>query len=105
MVSEFQKPNSMAIAGFLVPFVAAGLTGLILLASGHGLGPAVLSILYLTVVPLTLLAGLFLSIRSIPLIEKLGDKDYAYCGLVLNILFLLVYLTSLIYFSYHPLTG
>lgn len=102
-VQGSQKPNSLAIAGFLAPFVAAGITGLLILAIGeHVTSSSVASILYLTIVPLVLLTGLVSSLRSIPLIEKLGDRDYAYSGLTLNILFLIVYITSLIYFLSSP---
>jgi hypothetical protein len=45
-----------------------------------------------------LVGGLVSSLRSIPLIPERNDKDYAYSGLTLNILFLVVYITSLIYF-------
>jgi len=47
---------------------------------------------------LLLLAGLTASIRSIPRIASLGDGDYAYSGLTLNILFLSIYAVSLVYF-------
>ncbi len=97
--SGTQKPNTLAIAGFLAPFVAAGITGLLILCLGEDIKSFKISLLYLTIVPLILLAGLFFSLKSIPLIQKLGDKDYAYSGLVLNLLFLVVYVTSLIYFS------
>lgn len=100
--SGVQKPNTLAIAGFLTPFVAAGITGLLILGLGEDIKSFKISILYLTIVPLILLAGLVFSLKSIPLIQKLGDKDYAYSGLVLNLLFLVVYVTSLIYFSSLP---
>jgi len=47
--------------------------------------------------PLILAAGLYASLRAIPLIPERGDKDYAYSGLVLNLFFILLYLSSLIY--------
>jgi len=47
---------------------------------------------------LIMLTGVVSSVKSIPLIEEKGDKDYAYSGLTLNLLFMLVYITSLIYF-------
>ena len=97
-----QKPNTLAIAGFLTPFVAAGITGLLILGLGEDIKSFKISVLYLTIVPLIFLAGLFFSLKSIPLIEKLGDKDYAYSGLVLNVLFFIVYITSLIYFFSSP---
>ena len=94
----FQKPNNLAIAGFLAPFVAAGITGLLLLGLGEDLKPFKVSIAYLTITPLILLTGIVLTLKSIPLVQELGDKDYAYYGIILNILFLIVYVTSLIYF-------
>jgi len=100
--SYFQRPNSLAIAGFLAPFVAAGVTGLFLLFLGHAPRGITMTVLYLTVTPLVLLTGVVLSLKSIPRIEEFGDGDYAYCGLVLNILFIVVYITSLIYFSSAP---
>jgi len=93
-----QKPNSLAIAGFLAPFVAAGIIGLLLLSLGEDLDPFKVSIAYLTITPLILLTGTVLSLKSISLVQELGDKDYAYSGLILNILFLIVYVTSLTYF-------
>ena len=92
------KPNTLAILGFLTPFVGAGITGLLILGLGEDIKSFKIAVLYLTIVPLILLTGFFFSLKSIPLIEKLGDKDYAYSGLVLNVLFFIVYITSLIYF-------
>ena len=97
-----QKPNTLAIAGFLTPFVAAGITGLLILGLGEDIKSFEISVLYLTIVPLIFLTGFFFSLKSIPRIEKLGDKDYAYSGLVLNVLFFIVYITSLIYFFSSP---
>lgn len=54
-------------------------------------------IAFLGIIPVLLAAGLFLSVKSIPLIEEKGDKDYAYSGLVLNLFFAFLYLASLIY--------
>ncbi len=97
-----QKPNSLAIAGFLIPFAAAGITGILILGFGEDVTSLRVSILYLTIVPLVLLTGLVFSLKSIPLIEQLGDRDYAYSGLTLNILFIIVYITSVIYFVSPP---
>ena len=94
--------GSLAVAGFLAPFIAAGITGVLILGLGEDVTSSWISILYLTVVPLALLTGLVCSLKSIPLIDTLGDKDYAYSGLTLNILFLIVYITSLIYFLSSP---
>ncbi len=92
------KANHFAIAGFLLPFGAAGLTGALLLAGKEEFGALKYSLVYLTVVPLILLAGVFLCLKAIPLIPERGDKDYAYSGLTLGILFFFMYLISLIYF-------
>ncbi|MBW1781198.1 MAG: hypothetical protein JRL30_10710 [Deltaproteobacteria bacterium] len=100
--SGAQKPNTLAIAGFLTPFVAAGITGLLILGLGEDLRSFPLSCLYVTITPLILLAGIFFSLKSIPRIQEMGDKDYAYSGLVLNLLFLVVYVTSVIYFASLP---
>ena len=54
-------------------------------------------ITFLGVIPVLLAAGVFLSVKSIALIEEKGDKDYAYSGLVLNLFFALLYLASLVY--------
>ena len=95
---EFRKSNHLAIAGFLLPFASAAVTGLLILAGRDDPESLKNSIVYLILVPLILLAGLAASIRSIPLVDELGDKDYAYSGLTLNILSIFVYITSLIYF-------
>jgi hypothetical protein len=99
-----QKANSLAIAGFLAPFAAAGIAGILILGFGEEITSSRVSILYLTIVPVALLTGLILCLKSIPLIEELGDKDYAYSGLTLNILFIIVYITSLIYFLSSPIS-
>lgn len=96
------KTNHFAIAGFLLPFGAAGLTGALLLAGKDELGALKYSFVYLTTVPLILLAGVFLCLKAIPLIPERGDKDYAYSGLTLGILFLIMYLISLFYFFSTP---
>jgi len=93
-----QKPNTLAIAGFLAPFVAAGITGVLILALGEAITRSWISLIYVILVPLVLTAGIACGIKSLPLVEKLGDRDYAYSGLVLNMLFALVYLVSLGYF-------
>lgn len=54
-------------------------------------------ILFLTLIPFMLVMGLVFSIRSIPRIKDLGDKDYAYSGLTLNIVFIVIYVISLVY--------
>ncbi len=96
MRAGHQKPNTRAIAGFLSPFLAAGITAGLVLGFARGLASLTGLILYLTIVPLLLVAGLILSLRSIPFIQTMGDKDYAYSGLTLNLLFITAYLASLI---------
>lgn len=92
----FQAPNHFAVVGFLLPFAAAGLTAALILACKGAASSRTFLALYLTVVPLILLVGLGSSISSIPRIEKLDDKDYAYAGLTLNVFFLSAYGISLI---------
>lgn len=100
MGRELRKTNHPAIAGFLLPFVAAAVTGALLLIVREDLKSLKFSIPYLVLVPMILLGGLVSSLKSIPLIPERGDKDYAYSGLTLNIFFLVVYVTSLLYFFF-----
>ena len=94
----FRKTNNRAIAGFLLPFAAAGLASFLVLGLEKDALPFQIWVPFVTVIPLILALGLILSIKSIPLIEKLGDNDYAYSGLVLNIFFILFYIIALIYY-------
>jgi hypothetical protein len=96
----FRKTNNRAIAGFLLPFVAAGLAAILVLGFDKESLPFQLWVPFVTVIPLILILGLTLSLKSVPFIEKLGDKDYAYSGLVLNIFFILFYIASLIYYLF-----
>jgi len=93
-----KKTNNLAVLGFLLPFVAAAIAGGLILAVKKDFTSTKFLIPYLSIVPLVLFCGLVCSIRSIPLIPDLNDKDYAYSGLTLNILFLVMYSTSVIYF-------
>lgn len=95
---RFRKTNNRAIAGFLLPFVAAGLASVLVLGIEKDSLPVQLWVPFVTVIPLILVLGLILCIKSIPFIEELGDKDYAYSGLVLNIFFILFYVVSVIYY-------
>jgi hypothetical protein len=101
---RFKKTNNRAVLGFLLPFLAMGAaSGVVLWDRSFGLPfPVWLPILVL--VPALLALGLFLSITSIPLIEELGDKDYAYSGLVLNLFLALLFLSSMLYYliRIHP---
>ncbi|MBW2285538.1 MAG: hypothetical protein JRF65_13170, partial [Deltaproteobacteria bacterium] len=87
-------------AGFLIPFAAAGLTGTLSLAGGNDFYDLKYSLFYLVLVPLILLTGLAASIKSMPRIKDQGDKDYAYSGLTLNIVFLAVYVLSVLVFLF-----
>ncbi len=102
MGHRFRKTNHLAIAGFLLPFVAAAVTGAFLLIVGEGFRSPEFLVPYLTIIPMILVLGLFSSLKSIPLIPERNDKDYAYSGLTLNILFLVVYTISFIYFITTP---
>jgi hypothetical protein len=102
MDRSFRKTNHPAILGFLMPFGVAALASFYVLY-GHGDYVSFrFWLCFLALIPLMLLLGLFLSIKSIPRIKDRGDKDYAYSGLVLNIFFILLYLASLIYLLLMP---
>ena len=81
-----------------MPFLAAGVASLVVLLTDGEVRSLKFSVGYVVFVPMLLLLGLFLSIKSIPLIEERDDKDYAYSGLTVNIIFLSTYLISIIYF-------
>jgi hypothetical protein len=100
----FRKSNHPAIIGFLLPFVSAGLASVFVLYSSPDYGSLKFRFLFIVLIPLILGLGLFLSLRSIPLIQEKGDKDYAYSGLVLNTFFILLYIFSLIYLLFLPST-
>ena len=82
----------------MLPFVAAGVAAALVLGFEEDALAFPLWVPFISAVPVILVLGLFLSLKSFPFIEKLGDKDYAYAGLILNIFFLLLYITSLIYY-------
>jgi len=94
-VPDRPRTNHPAILGFLLPFLAAAVACAWVLW-GH-LGSWFSKAVFFAFIPIILAAGLFASLRSIPLIPERGDRDYAYSGLVLNIFFILLYLSSLIY--------
>jgi drug/metabolite transporter (DMT)-like permease len=91
--------NHPAIIGFLLPFVSAGLASVYVLWNTGDYASPRFQTLFVVLIPLVLGLGLFLSIRSVPLIQEKGDKDYAYSGLVLNIFFILLYAFSFIYIA------
>ena len=101
MKPAFRKTNHHAIAGFLLPFVAAALVSAYVLYGNRDYTSLLSKAVFLVLVPLILAAGLYLSLRSLPLVAEKGDKDYAYSGLVLNVFFILLYVSSLIYVL-HP---
>jgi hypothetical protein len=94
---HFRKSNHPAIAGFLMPFLCAGFASCYVLFGKGDYASYRFLISFLGIIPVLLAAGVFLSVKSIPLIEEKGDKDYAYSGLVLNLFFALLYLASLVY--------
>ena len=94
---SFRKTNHPAIVGFLMPFMAAGLASAYVLYHRGSLFSFWFRACFVVLIPLMLLGGLILSLKSIPLIKVRGDKDYAYSGLALNIFFILLYLASVIY--------
>ena len=99
MTNGLKKANSLAVAGFLAPFVAAGVLCGLLLIAGDDFKSSKIFIIYQITIPLILITGIVLGIKSIPHIPELGDKDYAYTGLFLSIFFLVVFLLSLSYLS------
>jgi hypothetical protein len=92
-----EKTNHPAIEGFLMPFLSAGWASFTVLIGKWDYASSLFLISFLGIIPVLLAGGLLLSIKSIALIEEKGDKDYAYSGLVLNLFFSLLYLSSLIY--------
>lgn len=99
---RFKRTNNKAILGFLMPFINMGLvSGVVLWGRAHDV-PFPLWLPLLTVVPLIMIAGLYYSIKSIPLIDELGDKDYAYSGLVLNVFIIGLYIFSFFYYINMP---
>ncbi len=98
MTGTFRKTNHRAIAGFLLPFAAAGLASALVLWSNGDIFSSGYWVLFVTVIPLVLCAGILFSVSSFSRVEALGDRDYAYSGLVLNLFFALLYVLSLIYY-------
>jgi len=94
---HFRKTNHAAIAGFLMPFLCAGFASLYVLFGKGDYESYRFLFSFLGIIPVLLATGVFLSVKSIALIEEKGDKDYAYSGLVLNLFFALLYLASLVY--------
>jgi len=80
-----------------MPFLCAGFASFYVLFGKGDYASYRFLISFLGIIPVLLALGLFLSMKSISLIEEKGDKDYAYSGLVLNLFFTLLYLASSIY--------
>jgi hypothetical protein len=94
---RFRKANNRAVLGFLLPCLAMGAASAIVLwGRSHDL-PFSMWLPILTLVPALLAGGTVLAVTSIPRIPDLGDKDYAYAGLVLNVFLILLYLSGVIY--------
>jgi hypothetical protein len=97
---RFRKTNNRAVAGFILPLVAMGAaSALVLWDRAHGLPVPVWAVL-LIMVPVLSAGGLFLCIRSIPFIHDLGDKDYAYSGIFINIFVILLFICSVFYYIF-----
>ncbi len=96
MPRDFRKTNHYAVAGFLLPILVVALACVFVLF-GFVSFPFGYRLFLLALIPILLCFGVALSLKSIPRIEELGDKDYAYSGLILNIFFLIIYLYSLAY--------
>ena len=90
--------NKLAGRGFFLSLIGAEVMSLFLYCGSKNYGSLLFAVLYLIIVPLIQLTGLVSSLKSILYVEEWGDKDFAQGGLVLNILFLSLYVASLIYF-------
>jgi len=90
--------NKLADIGFFLSLIGAEVMGLFLYCGRKNYESATFALLYVAIVPLIQVTGLVASIKSIPFVEEWGDKDFAQGGLFLNILFLSLYMASLIYF-------
>jgi hypothetical protein len=93
-----KKSNNLAVFGFLLPFAASAIAGSLILVVKKNFASMKFLIPYLSLLPFLLLCGLVCSIKSIPLIPDLNDKDYAYSGLTVNVLFIMIYIVSVVYF-------
>ena len=80
-----------------MPFLSAGFASFYVLFGKGDYASYRFLISFLGIIPVLLALGLFLSMKSISLIEEKGDKDYAYSGLVLNLFLTLLYLASVLY--------
>jgi len=95
---ELGDVNKLAGIGFFLSLIGAEVMGLLLYCGQKNYGSFIFAFPYVVIVPLIQLAGLVSSLKSIPYVEEWGDRDFAQGGLFLNILFLSLYIASLIYF-------
>ena len=95
---ELGDVNKLAGIGFFLSLIGADVMGLLLYCGQKNYGSFTFALPYVIIVPLMQLTGLVSSLKSIPHVEEWGDKDFAQGGLFLNILFLSLYIASLIYF-------
>jgi hypothetical protein len=90
--------NKLAGVGFFLSLIGAEVMGLLIYFGHENYISFRFALPYLTIVPSIQFTGLVSSLKSISYVEEWGDKDYAEGGLFLNILFLSLYIASLIYF-------
>ena len=95
---ELGDENKLAGIGFFLALAGVEVMGLLLYFGQGAYGSLRFALPYLIIVPLIQVAGLVSSIKSTFYIEEWGDKDFAQGGLFLNVLFLSLYIASLIYF-------
>ena len=95
---EFRDTNYLAGIGFLLSLVGAKTMCLLLYFGRSDYSALQFALPYLILMPSIQLTGLISSLKSIAYVEEWGDKDYAQAGVFLNILFLLFYILSLVYF-------
>lgn len=95
---ELGDVNKLAGIGFFLSLIGAEVMGLFLYCGRKNYASLTFTLSYAIIVPLIQVTGLVSSLKSIPFVEEWGDKDFAQGGLFLNILFLSLYITSLVYF-------
>ena len=95
---EFGDVNKLAGIGFFLSLIGTEVMGLLLYCGQKNYGSLLFAFPYVIIVPLIQLTCLVSSFKSIPFVKEWGDKDFAQGGLILNILFLSLYIASLIYF-------
>ena len=94
----FSAAGTYAVPGFLLSlFSSAAMALFIVMDRGECRFP-VLFVSYLSLVPLLLAAGLFVSFVSVLPVRSRGEADYAAAGLILNLLFAMIYVVSAAYY-------